>query len=922
MSSLYKKYKYKMIKFFMILSLTGILITGLLILLQINNITTQDRCTNCLLDFGETFREGDIVIIKKVINNIDGSQILDYYENLDLSVVKIIDKKLFLRNIGCSNVEFYKVDLTAQMTSSMVSAQEQMGLRISQSYEPDEDTSIAILDTGININHSMFEKNQLLHWKDFIGKDENGGNLYYEPCDTFGHGTAVCSIIAGNSISNGVYCFNTTVHRNTLRFLGYIEKEDVREIKISVEWKNGNQISVGLYNLDTEQIIAESPTFNNGSFTWKTLMFFGNNIIAFVSNKAGELTTSVTGTIDYPKLQSIKGVVPGAKLIVLKVLDDQGYGNTTVLLEALDYLLEIKDIYNIKIVNLSLGFDERLAVIDDAIRIIAENGIFPVIAAGNTGTSGEVESPGSSPYALTVGAVNSLQEIAYYSAHGCYCPFRDIKPDIVVPGGSLGVVYQGIKVADTNELNSLCQVQGTSFSTALMSGIVYSYIIKENWNYTWSEIKEIKYKILQQTFPAFPNYYNGDYDNIAQIPEDGVTQKDRVEGWGVFGEGWEKKVLINETSESFQQNATLALLSDPLSKLYQRTYFTKVITPNNKTISYSIQVQTTNIENNDNRYELITKLSKSHDQYGNPVFLSNSNTNEYILEPSSTYFLTVSLEVNGSSLDIYNKNTLRNILCNISISYISSYNLSLDIGFSNNIPYFNTKTVKLHLSYDIGRIVNISLDNVQLNINEVMETEQICSIDNVQEGEHYILFTIKAENEEYSKGVKIYVDLSKPQIFTDFTNNTIISNSIHIYFSSYDYSTVNFSIYIDQQKYFSVMLEPVFNSFTLMLNISNIPKGNHNLSIISYDMFDRECLVQFVFNIEPTDTTDTTETISTIETSEDVNTTETVTEGIITTQDLKFSVSAFIMILGVIILSLGRKSMLKHKKTNRGKANE
>ncbi len=910
-----------MIKLFIILTLTGILITSLIILLQINNITTQDRCTNCQPDFRETFRDGDIVIIKKVTNNIDGIQILDYYENLDLSVVKIIDKKLFLRDIGCSNVEFYKVDLTAQMTSSMMSAQEQIGLRISQSYEPDEDTSIAILDTGININHSKFEKNQLLHWKDFIGKEENEGNLYYEPCDTFGHGTAVCSIIAGNCTSNGVYCFNTTVHRNTLRFLGYIEKEDVREIKISVEWENGNQISVGLYNLDTEQIIAESPIFNNGSFTWTSLMFFGNNIVAFVSNRAGELTTSVTGTIDYPKLQSIKGVVPGAKLIVLKVLDDQGYGNTTVLLKALDYLLEIKDIYNIKIVNLSLGFDERLAVIDDAIRIIAENGIFPVIAAGNTGTSGEVESPGSSPYALTVGAVNSLQEIAYYSAHGCYCPLRDIKPDIVVPGGSLGVVYQCIKVADTNQLNSLCQVQGTSFSTALMSGVVYSYIIKENWNYTWSEIKEIKYKILQQTFPAFPNYYNGDYDNIAQIPEDGVIQKDRVEGWGVFGEGWEKKILINETSESFNQNAILS----PLSKLYQRTYFTKVITPNNGTLSYSIKIQSANIENSDDRYELITKLSKSYDQYGNPVYIDNSNIEEYVLEPNNTYFLTVSLKVNWTSLDVFNKNALRNLLCNISVSYISSYNLSLNIGFSNNMPYFNTKTVKLHLSYNHGRITNISLDNVQLNINEVMETDQICSIDNVQEGEHYILFTIKVENEEYSKGIKIYVDLSKPQIFTDFTNNTIISNSIYIYFSSYDYSTVNFSIYIDQQKYYSVILEPVFNSFTLMLNISNIPKGYHNLSIISYDIFDREYLVQFVFNIETTETTDatdTTETISTTETSKGVNTTETVTEGIITTQDLKYSVSAFIMILGVIILSLSRKYMLKHKKTKRGKANE
>jgi serine protease AprX len=49
------------------------------------------------------------------------------------------------------------------------------------------------------------------------------------------------------------------------------------------------------------------------------------------------------------------GIAPDAKIISVKVLDDQGVGETSWLLNGLDWVLQNKNVHNIKVVNLSLG---------------------------------------------------------------------------------------------------------------------------------------------------------------------------------------------------------------------------------------------------------------------------------------------------------------------------------------------------------------------------------------------------------------------------------------------------------------------------------------------------------------------------------------------------------------------------------------
>ncbi|HKR01252.1 MAG TPA: S8 family serine peptidase, partial [Pyrinomonadaceae bacterium] len=113
------------------------------------------------------------------------------------------------------------------------------------------------------------------------------------------------------------------------------------------------------------------------------------------------------------------GVAPNANLINLRVLNKNGAGTVSGLLSALDWLLNNRAVYNVRVVNMSLGV---LAVdsykndpICKAVRRLVDLGVVVVAAAGNNGKNsagqklyGQIHSPGIEPSAITVGASNTF----------------------------------------------------------------------------------------------------------------------------------------------------------------------------------------------------------------------------------------------------------------------------------------------------------------------------------------------------------------------------------------------------------------------------------------------------------------------------------------------------------------------------------
>ncbi|MEW9671532.1 S8 family peptidase [Ammoniphilus sp. 3BR4] len=183
------------------------------------------------------------------------------------------------------------------------------------------------------------------------------------------------------------------------------------------------------------------------------------------------------------------GTAPRANLVGVKVVNAQGRFNNSDLIAGIQWCLDHRTRFKIRILNLSLVSDEiNERCIDSplcqAVEAAVKKGLVVTVAAGNRGPNNNtITSPGNSPLAITVGAVddhNTITQpddtVANFSSRG---PTRDgrTKPDIVAPGvniislrapGSTDDVRKpGARVGKWYFTNS-----GTSMATPIVSGIV------------------------------------------------------------------------------------------------------------------------------------------------------------------------------------------------------------------------------------------------------------------------------------------------------------------------------------------------------------------------------------------------------------------------------------------------------------------
>src|SRR5437870_4432679 len=160
------------------------------------------------------------------------------------------------------------------------------------------------------------------------------------------------------------------------------------------------------------------------------------------------------------------GIAYEAKIISLGVLDASGQGQSSNVVDALDWCVANKAAFNIRVINMSLGTPAKDSYKNDPLCLAARRaysaGIVVVASAGNRGKNtlgqklyGGIDSPGIEPSVITVGAANTFgtntrsdDNIATYSSRG---PTRGyatdlsgtkyydnlVKPDIVAPGNKL-----------------------------------------------------------------------------------------------------------------------------------------------------------------------------------------------------------------------------------------------------------------------------------------------------------------------------------------------------------------------------------------------------------------------------------------------------------------------------------------------------
>lgn len=175
------------------------------------------------------------------------------------------------------------------------------------------------------------------------------------------------------------------------------------------------------------------------------------------------------------------GIAPDTFLVVGKILDKRGDGSVGKMAEALRWILKIKDVYHIRVLNISIGTGDGYQKQEyDEIRMLLNEvwyqGIMIVCAAGNQGpANGSISMLGMNRNIITVGCHEGWETHRFgrpcqiYSGRGEVSEIYR-KPDIVAPGTEIisckAAPYRGKKLLD----RYYCKKSGTSMATSIVSG--------------------------------------------------------------------------------------------------------------------------------------------------------------------------------------------------------------------------------------------------------------------------------------------------------------------------------------------------------------------------------------------------------------------------------------------------------------------
>lgn len=149
-----------------------------------------------------------------------------------------------------------------------------------------------------------------------------------------------------------------------------------------------------------------------------------------------------------------KGIAPDAEIYGLKVFDHKGNGYTHDVIRALDWAID----HNMDIVNMSLTSEVPLTSYENLINKAYKKGMLIVGASGNATATDpmidNVQYPARFKNVIAVSSVDWEGNKGYYSAIG---------PPVEV-------VAPGVSVFSTHANNTYAYLQGTSISTAFVTG--------------------------------------------------------------------------------------------------------------------------------------------------------------------------------------------------------------------------------------------------------------------------------------------------------------------------------------------------------------------------------------------------------------------------------------------------------------------
>jgi subtilisin family serine protease len=256
--------------------------------------------------------------------------------------------------------------------------------------------------------------------------------------------------------------------------------------------------------------VIDSGIYSHEDLTitgWKDLSKAGNdkNYDPFGH---GTQVSSIIGGSGKASEGRIKGVAPDVNLVGVRIT------SVSEAIKGLQWAIENKDKFGIKIINMSLGDYAVKSYKDDPWAQASEKaiqaGLIVFVAAGNEGPPEKtISTPGTDPLVMTVGAYDDKRTpredddtLADFSSKG---PTIDglVKPNFIAPGKDIwGALVPGstLDIPDMDHIgNKYIRMSGTSQATPVASG-VGALLLSVNPNLTQAQMMGI----LEKTATKMP----------------------------------------------------------------------------------------------------------------------------------------------------------------------------------------------------------------------------------------------------------------------------------------------------------------------------------------------------------------------------------------------------------------------------------
>jgi len=572
--------------------------------------------------------------------------------------------------------------------------------------------TIALLDTGIDPTHPMLSpwggngnfSCKVVAWYDAV-------NGFPEPYDDNGHGTANAAlavgklydgvVIKGNKVSLKFMEYGFVVDGYSpdfkIYYYDYIYVPIPGDVNISLFWLDYSIQSEAVpeHHASIDEVIVFDPEDSEiGRFkaSESPLNFTFN--AQMIGSYRVEVLFNLTSVEDDPEridgpgiifwgfayfpvksddeFPYFGGVAPEAKIVGVKVLDRYAYGNTTHILNGIEWVIEHKIDYKILEAIITFGSQYVDVAVEKAVMNLIKNGIITVIAAGNYGPyTNTIASPGRLDMGITVGASNSgirsPLRVPNWSSRGPYGRISNTqiatgnttKPDVIAPGGdfdepslicadtnhdddvdvniyilSTGKVIEN-RTSGISELvkNDFKLMRGTSVSASIAGGAI-ALLIQAltnddwfKWNYTIDDVARVKQLLLLTSWEIT--------GNATSIINRGI--KDYFEGFGMI----QVDAAIDAVKLSYElgTEAQDTLTTQTIGK---HVWARKVHLEGNKTYIFRLTVS------GGSDFDMYL-WSGEHNSWGEPILLAKGISDKlgkdefFIFKPvkSGIYYITI-----------------------------------------------------------------------------------------------------------------------------------------------------------------------------------------------------------------------------------------------------------------------------------------